>query len=118
MNYLHISIYVFLIIVLILSLFLFFKIYSKIKSSDKTNINLIEFPKETSLKIENFIKENKKNNEELVKYLDSQYNDAKSIIKEVDDKIKPFEKVAILFPPTVPADSSRFHSVSFDFPVI
>ena len=94
MNYLHISIYVFLIIVLILSLFLFFKIYSKIKSSDKTNINLIEFPKETSLKIENFIKESKKNNEELVKYLDSQYNDAKSIIKEVDDKIKPFEKVA------------------------
>ena len=94
MNYLHISIYVFLIIVLILSLFLFFKIYSKIKSSDKTNINLIEFPKETSLKIENFIKESKKNNDELVKYLDSQYNDAKSIIKEVDDKIKPFEKVA------------------------
>ena len=94
MNYLHISIYVFLIIVLILSLFLFFKIYSKIKSSDKTNINLIEFPKETSLKIENFIKESKKNNEELVKYLGSQYNDAKSIIKEVDDKIKPFEKVA------------------------
>ena len=59
MSLLHISIYVFLLILLILSLILFFKFYLKIKSTDKNSINLIEFPKETSLKIENFIKENK-----------------------------------------------------------
>ena len=94
MNYLSISIYVLLLILLILSLLLFFKLYSKIKSSDKSSLNLIEFPKETSSKIENFIKENKKSNEELINYLNNQYKDAKSIIKEVDDKIKPFEKVA------------------------
>ncbi len=94
MNYLSISIYVLLIILLILSLILFFRLYSKIKSSDKNNLNLIEFPKETSLKIENFISENKKSNEELINYLNNQYKDAKSIIKEVDDKIQPFEKVA------------------------
>tara|TARA_Y100000992_G_scaffold161695_1_gene108308 strand:+ start:70 stop:786 length:717 start_codon:yes stop_codon:yes gene_type:complete len=94
MNYLSISIYALLIILLILSLLLFFRLYSKIKSSDKNNFNLIEFPKETSLKIENFITENKKSNQELINYLNNQYKDAKSIIKEVDDKIKPFEKVA------------------------
>ena len=94
MNYLSISIYVLLLILLILSLLLFFKLYSIIKSSDKSSLNLIEFPKETSSKIENFIKENKKSNEELINYLNNQYKDAKSIIKEVDDKIKPFEKVA------------------------
>ena len=94
MSLLHISIYVFLLILLILSFILFFKLYLKIKSTDKNNINLIEFPKETSLKIENFIKENKKDNEELINYLENQYKDAKSIIQEVDEKIKPFEKVA------------------------
>ncbi len=94
MNFLSISIYALLLVLLILSLLLFFKLYSKIKSSDKNSLNLIEFPKETSSKIENFIKENKKSNEELIHYLNNQYKDAKSIIKEVDDKIKPFEKVA------------------------
>ena len=72
MNYLSISIYVLLLILLILSLLLFFKLYSKIKSSDKSSLNLIEFPKETSSKIENFIKENKKSNEELINYLREQ----------------------------------------------
>ena len=94
MSLLHISIYVFLLILLILSFILFFKLYLKIKIKDKNSINLIEFPKETSLKIENFIKENKKDNEELINYLENQYKDAKSIIQEVDEKIKPFEKVA------------------------
>ena len=94
MSYLYISIYALLIILLILSLILFFRLYIKIKSTDKNNLNLIEFPKETSSKIENFIKENKKSNDELINYLNNQYKDAKSIIKEVDDKIKPFEKVA------------------------
>jgi len=79
---------------LILSLILFFKLYSKIKSSDKSNLNLIEFPKETNAKIENFIIEHEKRNNELINYLNNQYKDAKSIIKEVDEKIKPFEKVA------------------------
>lgn len=89
-----ISIFALLIILLILSLILFFKLYSKIKSSDKGNLNLIEFPKETNIKIENFIIEHEKRNYELMNYLNNQYNDAKSIIKEVDEKIKPFEKVA------------------------
>ncbi len=94
MNYMSISIYALLIILLILSLILFFKLYSKIKSSDKSNLNLIEFPKETNTKIENFIIEHEKRNNELMNYLNNQYKDAKSIIKEVDEKIKPFEKVA------------------------
>lgn len=94
MNYTSISIYALLIILLILSLILFFKLYSKIKSSDKSNLNLIEFPKETNMKIENFIIEHEKRNNELINYLNNQYKDAKSIIKEVDEKIKPFEKVA------------------------
>ena len=94
MNFLSIASYVVLILVLILSIILFYKLYLKIKSSDKSNFNLIEFPKETSSKIENFINESKKNNEELIKYLNSQYKDAKSIIKDVDEKIAPFEKVA------------------------
>tara|TARA_B100000902_G_scaffold398196_1_gene464162 strand:+ start:1265 stop:1981 length:717 start_codon:yes stop_codon:yes gene_type:complete len=94
MNYLSISIYAALIVLLILSLILFFRLYSKIKSSDKSNFNLIEFPKETNIKIENFILEHEKRNNELINYLNNQYKDAKSIIKEVDDKIKPFEKVA------------------------
>ena len=93
MNYTSISIYALLIILLILSLILFFKLYSKIKSSDKSNLNLIEFPKETNMKIENFIIEHEKRNNELINYLNNQYKDAKSIIKEVDEKIKPFEKV-------------------------
>ena len=82
MNLLNISIYAFLLILLILTVLLFIKLYSKIKSSDKNSLNLIEFPKETSSKIENFIKENKKSNEELINYLNNQYKDAKSIIKE------------------------------------
>lgn len=94
MDYLSLSVYAFLIILLILIFILFFKLYSKIKSSDKNNFNLIEFPKETNLKIVNFISEHEKRNKELINYLNNQYKDAKSIIKEVDDKIKPFEKVA------------------------
>ncbi len=94
MNYMSISIYALLIILLILSLILFFKLYSKIKSSDKSNLNLIEFPKETNAKIENLIDEIKKYNKELNDNMNNQYKDAKLILKEVDDKISPFEKVA------------------------
>ena len=94
MNYLSISIYALLIIFLILSLILFFRLYSKIKSSDKGNLNLIEFPKETNTKIENLIDEIRKYNKELNENINNQYKDAKLILKEVDDKISPFEKVA------------------------
>tara|TARA_Y100000590_G_C15570886_1_gene958532 strand:- start:487 stop:1194 length:708 start_codon:yes stop_codon:yes gene_type:complete len=94
MNYITVSIIVLLLVLLILSIILFVKIYKKIKSSDKDNFNLIEFPKETNNKIENFISETKQNNQELINYLNNQYKDAKTIIKEVDEKIAPFEKVA------------------------
>ena len=94
MNYMSISIYALLIILLILSLILFFKIYLKIKSSDKGNLNLIEFPKETNLKIENLINEIMRYNKELNDNINNQYKDAKSLLKELDDKISPFEKVA------------------------
>lgn len=94
MNYMSLSIYALLIILLILSLILFFKLYSKIKSSDKNNLNLIEFPKETNAKIENLIDEIRKYNKELNDNINNQYKDAKLILKEVDDKISPFEKVA------------------------
>ena len=94
MSFLSVASYIVLILVLILSIILFYKLYLKIKSSDKSNFNLIEFPKETSSKIENFINETKRNNEDLINYLNNQYKDAKSIIKDVDEKIAPFEKVA------------------------
>ena len=94
MNYMSISIYALLIIFLILSLILFFRLYSKIKSSDKGNLNLIEFPKETNTKIENLIDEIRRYNKELNDNINNQYKDAKLILKEVDDKISPFEKVA------------------------
>jgi len=94
MNYILVSIIVLLLILLILSVILFFKLYKKIKSSDKENFNLIQFPSETNSKIENLINEIKKYNKELNDNLNNQYQDAKLILKEVDDKIAPFEKVA------------------------
>ena len=56
MSVISIAILVFLVISLIIVLFVFNKLYSKIKSSDKDNFNLVEFPKETDQKISNFIK--------------------------------------------------------------
>ena len=94
MSVISIAILVFLVISLIIVLFVFNKLYSKIKSSDKDNFNLVEFPKETDQKISNFIKNSEEKNKELFKYLENQYKGAKEIIKEVDDKIAPFEKVA------------------------
>ena len=47
MSYIEYSILGLLIITLILVTTLFIKLYLKIKSSDKDNINVIEFPKET-----------------------------------------------------------------------
>tara|TARA_Y100001935_G_C17291264_1_gene503471 strand:+ start:1259 stop:1972 length:714 start_codon:yes stop_codon:yes gene_type:complete len=94
MNYIFVSIIVTLIIILTLSVILFLKLYKKIKSSDKENFNLIQFPSETNLKIENLINEIKKYNQELNDNLNNQYKDAKLVLRDVEDKIAPFEKVA------------------------
>ena len=72
MSVISISILVFLVISLIIVLFVFNKLYSKIKSSDKDNFNLVEFPKETDQKISNFIKNSEEKNKELYKYLENQ----------------------------------------------
>ncbi len=83
-----------LFLILILSIILFVKLYLKIKSSDKNEINLIEFPKETEKKINIFIENNKKFKEELKNFLLNEHNSAQKIIKNIDDKLAPFEKVA------------------------
>jgi hypothetical protein len=74
---------------------LFIKLYLKIKSTDKNNINVIEFPKETKERIDNFISHIDKHNQELKSFLLNEHNSAKKIITDVDEKIAPFEKVAI-----------------------
>ena len=55
MSYIEYSILGLIIITLILVTTLFIKLYLKIKSADKDNINVIEFPKETKDNINNFI---------------------------------------------------------------
>ena len=74
---------------------MFIKLYLKIKSTDKNNINVIEFPKETKERIDNFITHIDKHNQELKSFLLNEHNSAKKIITDVDEKIAPFEKVAI-----------------------
>ena len=74
---------------------MFIKLYLKIKSTDKNNINVIEFPKETKERIDNFISHIDKHNQELKSFLLNEHNSAKKIITDVDEKIAPFEKVAI-----------------------
>ena len=73
---------------------MFIKLYLKIKSTDKNNINVIEFPKETKERIDNFISHIDKHNQELKSFLLNEHNSAKKIITDVDEKIAPFEKVA------------------------
>ena len=73
---------------------MFIKLYLKIKSTDKNNINVIEFPKETKERIDNFITHIDKHNQELKSFLLNEHNSAKKIITDVDEKIAPFEKVA------------------------
>ena len=94
MSYIEYSILGLLIITLILVTFLFIKLYLKIKSSDKDNINVIEFPKETKDNINNFINHIDKHNQELKDFLINDHNAAKKIITDIDEKITPFEKVA------------------------
>ena len=94
MTFIQYSIFGLLIILLILVFILFIKLYLKIKSSDKSNMNIIEFPKETSDKIEKFIKHIEGHNQDLKDFLINDHNSAKKIITDIDEKISPFEKVA------------------------
>ena len=94
MNYIEYSIFVLIFITLILVITLFIKLYLKIKSTDKDNMTVIEFPKETKDKINNFIKHIDEHNQELKDFLINDHNSAKKIITDIDEKISPFEKVA------------------------
>ena len=73
MSYIEYSILGLLIITLILVIYLFIKLYLKIKSSDKNNINVIEFPKETKDNINNFINHINKHNQELKDFLTKKF---------------------------------------------
>ena len=66
----------------------------KIKSSDKDSINLINFPSELEKKIDNFIINSKKNNDDLIQSSLKNQETTKKIVQELDEKISPFEKVA------------------------
>ena len=80
--------------ILALSLVLFFRLYNKIKSADKNSINLIHFPKETNDKLDSFVNESKQNHSQLVENFNKIQKYTSNIIKDIDDKIAPFEKVA------------------------
>ena len=94
MNYVEYSIFVLISITLILVITLFVKLYLKIKSTDKDSMTVIEFPKETKDKINNFIKHIDEHNQELKDFLINDHNSAKKIITDINEKISPFEKVA------------------------
>ena len=86
---------IFILFILTISIgILFFRLYRKIKSSDKDSINLINFPIELEKKINDFVEESKENNEDLIKsYIKNQKTTMK-IVQDLDEKITPFEKVA------------------------
>ena len=83
-----------IIITLILVIILFLKLYQNIKSSDKESINLIQFPKETEKKLEHFINNSKNDHNNLVNEFKKTQKYSETLIKELDNKISPFEKVA------------------------
>ena len=83
-----------IIITLILVIILFIKLYQKIKSSDKDSINLIQFPKETENKLDHFINNAKNDHHNLVNEFRKTQKYSDTLIKELDNKISPFEKVA------------------------
>ena len=83
-----------IIIALILVIILFLKLYQKIKSSDKDSINLIQFPKETENKLDHFINNVKNDHNNLVNEFKKTQKYSDTLIKELDNKISPFEKVA------------------------
>lgn len=94
MNYIEYLFLALIIIALILVTVLFIKLYLKIKSTDKDSINLIQFPKETENKIEHFINSTKTNHSNLVEEFKKTQVYANNLIKDIDEKISPFEKVA------------------------
>ncbi len=94
MNYIQYSFIALLVITLILVIILFLKLYLKIKSSEKDSINLIQFPKETENKLENFINNSKNNYSNLVEEFKKTQIYSNNLIKDIDNKISPFEKVA------------------------
>ena len=94
MNYIQYYFIALLIITLILVIILFLKLYLKIKSSDKDSINLIQFPKETENKLENFINNSKTTHSNLVEEFKKTQIYSNNLIKDIDNKISPFEKVA------------------------
>ena len=94
MNYIQYSFIALLIITLILVIILFLKLYLKIKSSEKDSINLIQFPKETENKLENFINNSKTAYSNLVEEFKKTQIYSNNLIKDIDNKISPFEKVA------------------------
>ena len=94
MNYIQYSFIALLIITLILVIILFLKLYFKIKSSEKDSINLIQFPKETENKLENFINNSKNTHANLVEEFKRTQIYSNNLIKDIDNKISPFEKVA------------------------
>ena len=94
MSLIQYSILGFLFISLILTIILFVKLYQKIRSSDKDSINLIQFPKETENKLDHFINDVKNDHHNLVNDLKKNQKNLDYLIKELDNKISPFEKVA------------------------
>ena len=94
MSLIQYSILGFLLISLILAIILFVKLYQKIKSSDKDSINLIQFPKETENKLDHFINNVKNDHHNLVNEFKKTQKNSDYLIKELDNKISPFEKVA------------------------
>ena len=94
MNYIQYYFIALLIITLILVIILFLKLYLKIKSSEKDSINLIQFPKETENKLENFINNSKNTHANLVEEFKKTQIYSNNLIKDIDNKISPFEKVA------------------------
>ena len=81
-------------IILILAVILFISLLRKIRSSNKDNFNLIEFPKETDDKINNLIVDFKKKIYDLNNLFNQESKENKKIIDDFDKKLEPFEKVA------------------------
>ena len=81
-------------IILILVAILFISLLRKIRSSNKDNFNLIEFPKETDDKINNLIVDFEKKIYDLNNLFNQESKENKKIIADFDKKLEPFEKVA------------------------
>ena len=91
------SAYINYIIIIALSIFclilliLLISVFRKIRSASSDKINLIEFPLETSNKINSFINEVKIYLHELGKLVSGEHKQA---VKEINERLKIFEKFA------------------------